>query len=85
MKTFFKTDKKQGVRMRRLRVGIASLLLVPIFVVAADAGVRHTLGVTAKQIGSGRWREAANSYVTYFNFLFRPETGAAAKVDVQMD
>ena len=85
MNELAKTEEKNRIRARRLRIMVAAALLISTLAVAADASVRQALGVTAKQIGSGHWREAANSYVTYFNFLFRPETGATARLDIELD
>jgi hypothetical protein len=79
------TEEKDRIRARHFRIVIVAAFLLSSVALVADTSVRHALAATAKQIGNGRWSEAADSYVTYFNFLFRPETGAAARIDAEVD
>jgi hypothetical protein len=93
MKNFFEAKKEQTTISRRLRASCAGMLLVATFGVMAKAGIVSRISATAEETyslaagyaQSGQWCADLRTCVVCAEYLFRPESGAGARLDLELD
>ena len=84
--------KEHNVATWRWWIGLISLLLVAVAALA-EGRTFSKISSYAKRVGLSaagywqpdQWRSDANDLVTEFEYLFLPESGAAARLNLETD
>ena len=93
MKKNFETKAKQAAIARWRRIGIVSLLLALVFAAMAEGrtisgiadSTKSTCSLLTWYVRSGEWRADASPYVAQFEYVFFPNSGAGARIDLDLD
>ena len=93
MKKNFETTANQAAFARRRRIGVVSLLLVLVFAAMAGGrtisgiadGAKDTCSLVASYWRSGEWRAEGGDLVAQFEYVFLPNSGACARIDLDLD
>jgi hypothetical protein len=84
--------KEHNLATRRWWIGLISLLLLAVAALA-EGQTFSKISSCAKRVGLSaagfwqpdQWRSDANLLVTEFEYLFFPESGAGARLDLEPD
>lgn len=92
MKKIFGENRAQGIAVRRFWLGFVGLWLIACVALAED-GSMSAVSSTVKQVCSratsyvqgGGLRGDMAAWMVHFDNLFRPDTGAGARMDEDLE
>jgi hypothetical protein len=93
MKKLLETEKPGVLATRRPGIGFIGLILVATAAVLPGNPLFATVSFYAKRVHSNaaaylradQWRAEVNSFVTDVEYLFCPESGAGARINLETD